>query len=198
LFTIFNIWFLVFGVCTSILQQGRPFFLTFFVSNDIHLHWTDASRADDLIRRHLSGEFGAGAGATSLSDRGDGDEYDEDDRESAHKRDEEQEGDSEREEAEDGDSSLHHHHQHHHQQHRKKTAGLDLSPPDNLERWEAIGPYVPHEFEVKSRPAHDFLLFTILLGSPISLLLPFCFIVRFILDNLRFCVPCLSVFLSCR
>jgi hypothetical protein len=178
---------LIFGFCTSILQQGRPFFLTFFVSNEIHLHWTDASRADDLIRRHLSGDFGAGAGAAPISDRGDGDEgYENDDGESAHKRDEEQEG----------DSSLHHHHHHQQQQqHRKKTAGLDLSPPDNLERWEAIGPYVPHEFEVNS---HDFLLFMILLASPISLLLRVCFIVRFIPDNIGFCVPCLSVFLSCR
>jgi hypothetical protein len=33
--------------------QGRPFFFTFFVSNEVKLHPTSSDRADDFLRRHV-------------------------------------------------------------------------------------------------------------------------------------------------
>jgi hypothetical protein len=37
----------------EVAGDSKPFFLTFFVSNDIKLHPTDVSRADDYIRRYV-------------------------------------------------------------------------------------------------------------------------------------------------
>lgn len=33
--------------------QGRPFYFTFFVSNDIKLHQTESSKADNFIKTHI-------------------------------------------------------------------------------------------------------------------------------------------------
>jgi hypothetical protein len=54
---------LVGGLARIELMDSRPFLFTFFVANDIKLHPTDASRADDVLRRHvgemLTPPFGA-------------------------------------------------------------------------------------------------------------------------------------------
>ena len=34
-------------------MQGRPFFFTFWVSNEVKLHPTDASRVDEVTREHI-------------------------------------------------------------------------------------------------------------------------------------------------
>ena len=33
--------------------QGKPFFFTFFISNEVKLHPTDSLRAQDFISKHL-------------------------------------------------------------------------------------------------------------------------------------------------
>lgn len=42
-------------VCNQTLlpSQGRPFFFTFFVSNDVKLHSTTAEKADEIVQKHL-------------------------------------------------------------------------------------------------------------------------------------------------
>jgi len=39
----------------ELIGDSKPFLFTFFVSNEIKLHPTDASRADDFIRKHAGG-----------------------------------------------------------------------------------------------------------------------------------------------
>lgn len=34
-------------------QQGRPFFFTFFISNDVKLHPTDSAKADEVLAKHV-------------------------------------------------------------------------------------------------------------------------------------------------
>jgi 30S ribosome assembly GTPase len=46
---------LVGGLARIELVDSKPFFFTFFVANDIKLHPTDASRADDFVRNHAGG-----------------------------------------------------------------------------------------------------------------------------------------------
>ena len=37
----------------SCLFQGKPFFLTFFVSNEIKLHWTDTENVSTFLDKHV-------------------------------------------------------------------------------------------------------------------------------------------------
>jgi hypothetical protein len=46
---------LVGGLATVELVSGRPFFFTFFVSNDVQMHPTDASKAADFVVKHVGG-----------------------------------------------------------------------------------------------------------------------------------------------
>jgi len=39
----------------ELIGDSKPFLFTFFVANDIKLHPTDSSRADDFVERHVGG-----------------------------------------------------------------------------------------------------------------------------------------------
>jgi hypothetical protein len=39
----------------EVVGDSKPFLFTFFVANDIKLHPTDVSRADDFVRKHAGG-----------------------------------------------------------------------------------------------------------------------------------------------
>ena len=41
------------SLCTSLCTQGRPFFFTFFVSNEVKLHPTDSSKAAEFVAKHV-------------------------------------------------------------------------------------------------------------------------------------------------
>ena len=43
------------GLATVELMEGRPFFFTFFVSNEVKLHPTDATRALEFVQKHAGG-----------------------------------------------------------------------------------------------------------------------------------------------
>ena len=34
-------------------QQGRPFYFTFFISNEVKLHPTDSARVEDFLNKHV-------------------------------------------------------------------------------------------------------------------------------------------------
>lgn len=42
-------------LCCYVYLQGRPLFFTFFLSNDVKLHPTDATRATEVLQRHCHG-----------------------------------------------------------------------------------------------------------------------------------------------
>mmetsp|Transcript_20334 Transcript_20334/g.45212 ORF Transcript_20334/g.45212 Transcript_20334/m.45212 type:complete len:280 (+) Transcript_20334:779-1618(+) len=46
---------LVGGLATVELVSGRPFFFTFFVSNAVQMHPTDASKAAEFVQKHVGG-----------------------------------------------------------------------------------------------------------------------------------------------
>eukprot|EP00953_Heterococcus_sp_UTEX-ZZ885_P001989 1588-Heterococcus_DN1.PRE.6 len=48
---------LVGGLAKIELLSGKPFLFTFFISNQVKLHMTDASRADEFITKHIGSKL---------------------------------------------------------------------------------------------------------------------------------------------